>query len=298
MSNRVKKILNNPEALFLTLAYRGFFNWMSDERYLKIAYWCKIHKKLNLDEPKTFNEKLQWLKLHDRRPVYQTMVDKYDVKAYVSKLIGEKYVVPTLGVYDSFQDINFDALPSQFVIKCTHDSGSIAICRDKESFNKAKAKQIIEKGLRHNPYWAAREWPYKHIRPRIIIEQYLSEEGSQDLKDYKFFCFNGEVRCFKIDLDRFSYHRANYYDCDCNILPFGEIAYPADYEREIEFPENIKEMMMLAERLAKDTIFSRVDFYNVNGQIYFGEITFFPAGGFGIIKPDEWDKRLGDWISI
>lgn len=298
MSNRVKKIIKNPAALFLTLAYRGFFNWMDDERYLKIAYRCKIHKKLNLEEPKSFNEKLQWLKLHDRKTIYETMVDKFDVKEYVSNVIGDEYIIPTLGIYDSFQDIDFGGLPSQFVMKCTHDSGSIVICNDKEKFNKIKAKKILENGLRHNPYWAAREWPYKNLKPRIIVEQLLTECDGEPIKDYKFFCFNGVVKCFKIDFDRFTSHRANYYDKNCSILPFEETVFPADYGREVVFPANIKDMMELAERLAKDTIFSRIDFYNVNGQIFFGEITFFPDGGFGIIKPYEWDKRLGEWLSL
>ncbi len=299
MSNRVKKILKNPAALFLTLAYRGVFNWMSDEIYLKIAFRAKLHKKLNLDNPVTFNEKLQWLKLHDRSDLYVTLVDKYEVKEYVANIIGEKYIIPTIGVYDTFDEIDFDSLPAQFVIKCTHDSGSIAICKNKLKFDYKKAKKIIDSGLSHNPFWAAREWPYKSVKPRVIVEKYLdNKQDKTDLRDYKFFCFNGKVKFFKIDLDRFTYHRANYYDLNGTLLPFGEQAYPIDLKRKVKFPNNLKLMVKLAEKLAVDTKFVRVDFYNLDEIIYFGEITFYPAGGFGIISPSEWDQKLGDWIII
>lgn len=298
MNKKIEKILKNPLALFLTLAYRGAFNWMSDERYLKTAYWCKTHRKLDLKNPKSFNEKLQWLKLHDRKPEYSQMVDKYAVKDYVASLIGEEFIIPTIGVWDRFEDIDIASLPNQFVMKCTHDSGSIVICKDKKLFDIEHAKKIIEKGLGHSSYWTAREWPYKNVKPRIIVESYISENKNGELKDYKFFCFSGEVKFFKVDYDRYTSHRANYYDLNKKFLPFYEAMFPSDKNKDIEFPDNLQDMIELAKIVSKNKLFVRVDFYNCSGKIYFGEITFFPSGGFGVIEPYEWDLKIGDWIRI
>lgn len=266
--------------------------------YLKLTYYKRIGKKLNLKSPQTFNEKLQWLKLYNRKPEYTKMVDKYEAKQYVEKIIGKEYIIPTLGIWNKFEDIDFDKLPNQFVLKCTHDSGGVIICKDKKEFEKDKAREEINICLKANYFYRSREWPYKNVKPRIIAEQYMEDNKSKELRDYKFFCFNGKVKCFKIDFDRFLQHRANYYDTSLKILPFGEAICPPDYNRNLEIPEQINKMIMLAEKLSKDIPFLRVDFYEVNGKIYFGELTFFPASGLGKFTNEEWDKTLGSWIEL
>lgn len=253
----------------------------------------------NLIHPKTFNEKLQWLKLNNRQPVYSQMVDKFEVREYISNKLGEEFLIPLVGgPWSSFDEIDFDSLPDSFVLKCTHDSASVVICEDKKNFDKSAAKKKIEKSLKLNYYINGREWPYKAVEPRVIAEKLMKDETSKDLKDYKFFCFDGKVQYFKIDFDRFTNHRANYYDCERNIQPFGEVVCPNDLSRNLEIPDNLREMINLAEKLSVDIPFVRVDFYSINNKIYFGELTFFPAGGFGKFYPEEWDLKLGTLITL
>ena len=270
----------------------------SDEEYLCRVFKLKMGKKLNLKDPQTFNEKIQWLKLYDRKPEYTKMVDKYEAKNYVAERIGEQYIIPTLGVWESFGDIDFESLPEQFVLKCTHDSGGLVICRDKENFNIEEARRKIETSLKREYYWLWREWPYKNVKPRIIAEKYMEDSKTSELRDYKFFCCNGEVKCFKIDFDRFTNHCANYYDIQMNQLPFGEAYYPPNYNKKLAEPKNLEQMIALATLLSKDVPFLRVDFYNVDDEIYFGELTFYPAAGCGPFTSEEWDKKLGDWIKL
>lgn len=276
---------------------RGLLNLLSDKQYLKLMFQVRLGKKLDLKNPKSFSEKLQWLKLHDRKPEYTTLVDKHEVKSYISEKLGPEYVIPTLGVWDRFEDIDFDSLPDQFVLKCTHDSGGLVICRDKSSFDKEAAKEKISKCLKHNYYWHGREWPYKNVKPRIIAEQYI-EDVSGELKDYKLMCFNGEVRCSFICSDRFSEKglHVTFFDRDWNVMPF-ERQYPS-VKKGFPRPHNYEKMVCLAEKLSKDIPFVRVDFYEVNGSIYFGEITFFPGSGLESFDPEEWDYTLGSWITL
>lgn len=257
-------------------------------------------RKLNLKNPQTFNEKLQWLKLYNRKPEYTTMVDKYAVKEYVANIIGEEYIIPTLGVWDNIEEIDWDALPNQFVLKTTHGGGGggVVICKDKATFSRQEACQKLQRSLNSDIYLNYREWPYKDVRKRIIVEKYMVDESGVELKDYKFFCFNGQVKCFKVDFDRFISHKANYYDRDANLLPFGEVCCMPDSSKVLEKPKNFEMMLTLAETLSKDITFARIDFYNINGKIYFGEITFFPASGMGKFTQDEWDKKLGDFIKL
>lgn len=271
---------------------------LDDVFYLKIIYYQTFNKKLDLKNPKTFNEKLQWLKLYDRNPEYTKMVDKYEVKKYVAEKIGEEYIIPSIGIYNSFDEINFNELPDQFVIKCTHDSGGIVICKDKSNFSIEEARKKINKCMKNNYYRSWREWPYKNVKPRIIIEKYMEDDKTKELRDYKFFCFNGKVKCYKIDLDRFVEHRANYYDDNNRLLKFGEKVCPPDFNRNVEIPKTIEKMKELARQLSQDIPFVRVDFYDVDGKIYFGEITFFPGAGFGKFIPEEYDKVLGDLITL
>ncbi len=268
-----------------------------DKLYLKYMHRAHIGKMLNLKKPQTFNEKLQWLKLYNRDPEQIKLVDKYEVKKYIAETIGEEYVIPTLGIYERFEDIDFDALPDQFVLKCTHDSGSTVICPDKASFDVAAAREKLTRKLKSNLFWHGREWPYKTVKPRIIAEQYITIDGEAP-NDYKFFCFDGTVKCFKIDYDRFKDHRANYYAPDGELLRFGEVVCPPDFDRVVALPRLKDEMIALAEKLSAGHPFLRVDFYEISRQIYFGELTFYPASGFGPFEPVQWDDTLGSWIPL
>lgn len=297
MSRTIKEFIKNPLLLFMTLGHRGFFNWLDDETYLKIAYRIKMGKRLNLNHPVTFNEKLQWLKLHDRRSEYTTMVDKYEVKKWIAERIGEEYIIPTLGVWDKFEEIDFDNLPNQFVLKCTHDSGGLVICRDKASFNIRAARNKINSCLKHNYFWGEREWPYKNVKPRIIAEKYMEDSTINELRDYKFFAFRGVVKAMFIASNRQSGKTtADYFDM--KFKPLGLTwGYPNSNILP-EKPKNFTDMIKAAEVITKDIPEARIDFYEVDGKMYFGEITFFDGSGMQRMNPDKWDKILGDWIEL
>ncbi|MCM1091684.1 MAG: glycosyl transferase, partial [Muribaculum sp.] len=253
--------------------------------------------KLDLEHPRTYNEKLQWLKLHDRNPLYPQMVDKYRAKEYVASLIGEEYIIPTLGVYNSFEEIDFEALPQQFVLKCTHDSGSIYICRDKSQLDKERAEHILKRGLQRDPVRYAREWPYGQVPRRILAEQYMEDESHQELKDYKIFTFSGKAALIQVDYGRFCYHKRNLYSLDWQYLD-ASFMYPTDPEHVIPRPEKLELMIELAERLAQDLPHVRVDFYSIESRIYFGEMTLYHGAGFERLTPAEWELKLGDLLEL
>lgn len=280
------------------MASWGVFNNLSDEMYIKLVYWARMGEKLNLDDPKTFNEKLQWIKLYDRKPIYTTMVDKYEVKKYVASIIGEEYIIPTLGVWNRFEDINFDDLPNQFVLKCTHDSGGLVICKDKSTLDIDAARRKINKSLRTSYYLHSREWPYKNVRPRIIAEQYMEDSSTSELRDYKFFCFNGVAKCYKVDFDRFVEHKANYFTVEGGLMKLGEEICPPDFSKDLPCPTTLALMKDFAEKLSTEQPFLRADFYDVDGKVYFGELTFYPASGFGKFIYDGNDDLLGSWIKL
>ena len=284
--------------IFDILSKFNLINILPSKWYLKLKYRIYLGEKLNLRNPRKFNEKLQWLKLYDRKPEYTNLVDKYEVKKIVRDLIGEKYLIKTLGIYNKYEEIDFEKLPNKFVIKCTHDSGGIVICKDKSKFDHVKSKEKLEKSLRKNYYWRSREWPYKKVLPRIIVEEYMEDDQTLQLRDYKFFCFNGEPKCFKIDFDRFVNHRANYYDINKQLLKIGELSFPPDFERNLEMPQKFNEMLDLAKKLSKDMAFVRVDFYEVNGNVYFGEITFFPASGTSKFINEYTNELFGKWLEL
>ncbi len=296
--SKINKFILNSEARFVFLNSLGMYRWMSDEHFVKNGFKDIMKKELNLDDPKTFNEKLQWLKLYDRKPIYTSMVDKYEVKQLVSSVIGEEYIIPTLGVWEHFDDIDFDSLPKQFVLKCTHDSGGLVICKDKSKLDKTAAKKKIEKCLKRNFYWVGREWPYKNVKPRIIAEKYMEDTTLAELRDYKFFCFDGVVKCYKVDFDRFTAHKANYFNAEGEIVKIGEVVCPPDFEKRISIPKNLERMKELAEKLSAGHPFLRVDFYEVDGHIYFGELTFYPNNGFGKFIYEGNDELLGAWIKL
>ena len=271
---------------------------MPDEKYIALKFESRLGVKPNLTEPRTFNEKLQWLKLHDRKPLYTTLVDKYAVKRYVASIIGEEYIIPTYGVWNRFDEIDFDKLPEQFVLKCTHDSGGLVIVKDKNNFDKEAAKKKINKCLKRNYYYKGREWPYKNVKPRIIAEAFMQDSVTGELRDYKFFCFGGIVKCYKVDFDRFVGHKANYYTPDGRLMKLGEVVCPPDFEKKIALPARLEQMEELAQKLSVDQPFLRTDFYDVDGKIYFGELTFFPDSGFGKFVFEGNDELLGSWMKL
>lgn len=277
----------------------GIHNKMGDETFLRKVYKLHFGKELNLENPKTFNEKLQWLKLHDRKPEYTRMVDKYEAKKYVAEKIGEQYTIPTLGVWDKFDEIDFDSLPNQFVLKCTHDSGGLVVCKDKTKLDIPTAKKKINKHLKRKYFYIWREWPYKNVKPRIIAEKYMEDEKTTELRDYKIFCFNGEAKLLFIATDRQTEGeetKFDFFDMEFNHLPFTN-GHP-NAKIPPEKPVCFDEMRELAEKLSAGIPHLRVDFYEVNGRVYFGELTFSHWSGMTPFDPPEWDEKLGNWITL
>lgn len=267
--------------------------------WLSYRFKRRAGYKMDWKNPKTFNQKLQWLKVYDRNPLYTTMVDKYEAKKYVADIIGEEYIIPTLGVWDRFEDIDFDQLPDQFVLKCTHDSGGLVIVRDKSRFDKEKARKKFKMALNRNPYTVDREWPYKNVKPRIIAEQYMEDPTSKDLKDYKIFCFNGVAKAMFIATDRANETeetKFDFFDMEFQHLDFTNGHPNADVPPQK--PASLTKMRELAEQLSVGIPQVRVDFYEVNGAVYFGELTFSHWSGMKPFEPKEWDYKLGEWIDL
>ena len=299
MIRKIIKAIKNPYKIFVHLACKGYFNSMSDEKYLRNMYRGTVGKRLNLGDPQTFNEKLQWLKLYDRKPEYTMMVDKYAVKEYVSCRIGSEYIIPTLGIWDNFDDIDFASLPNQFVLKCTHDSGGIVICKNKGAFDIKQAKKKMEESLKRDYYLYGREWPYKNVPRKIIAEQYMEDTETSELRDYKFFCFGGKVKALFIATERQSVNeetKFDFFDENYCHLPITN-GHP-NAKIIPEKPYNFEKMKVLAEKLSENIPHLRVDFYEVNGKIYFGELTFFQNSGFVPFEPTEWDLKFGEWIIL
>ena len=287
-----------PRRFWKKFSKTRIFNYLPDKWAVSIKYRNHFYKKLDLKNPRTFNEKLQWLKLYDRKPEYTTMVDKYRAKEYVAAIIGDEYIIPTLGVWKSFDEIDFDVLPNQFVLKCNHGSGDVVICRDKATFDVEAARKKLTAALQQDYYLVSREWPYRDVPRRIIAEEYLEDSETGDARDYKFFCFNGEAKCFKVDLDRFSGRHANWYDLEGNLIPYGTLGAEPVTDREVKLPEALDTMIDLARKLSAGRPFLRVDFYYVNGKIYSGELTFFPASGLKPFTDMEWDRIMGSWLKL
>ena len=270
---------------------------INSETYLKMRFLMRTGKHLDLDNPKTFNEKLQWLKLYYHKPVFSCMVDKYGAKQFVSERIGEDKIIPTLGVYRSFDEINFDELPDQFVLKCTHDSGGLVICRDKAKLDKEAARTRIEKSLKVNYFWYSREWPYKNVTPRIIAEKYMEDAGKATLPVYKIFCFGGEPTLIQsIQNDKTEKETIDYFDTDWNLLDLRQ-NYP-NSANPLPRPQGLEEMLDYARTLSAGHPFLRTDFYSINGKIYFSEFTFYSDGGMAVFYPNTWDLELGKKIVL
>lgn len=296
---KIRNYIKHPSKIILYLMSHGYFNFLDDKTFLKIQYRIKMGNKLNLKNPITYSEKIQWLKLYDRKNNYIVMVDKYEAKKYVANKIGEEYIIPTIGVYNSLEEIDFNHLPNQFVMKCTHDSGGLIICRNKQRLNINQVKKKINSYLRRNYFYFGREWPYKNVTPRIIIEQYLEEENTLDLKDYKFYCFNGTPKYLYVSegLENHQTAKMEFFDMNFNSAPFMREDYRS-FDKKPQRPIHFEQMKKLAKILSQGIPFIRVDFYEVNNRIYFGELTFSPCSGYMLLNPKEYDKVLGDMLEL
>lgn len=295
----MKMLIKKIDEMILKIDSHLCINFrLPDRMYLKIKYRYTIGKKLNLKSPKDFNEKLQWLKLYDRKEEYTNMADKYLVKSYVENIIGKDYLIPTLGLYRRCEDIEFEKMPNKFVLKCTHNSGGVFICNNKKNFDVDTVKKMMKEMLKKNYYYAAREWPYKNIKPQIIAEEYIKDDNEEDLKDYKIFCFNGKPQFILVCSNRNGvFKNTDFYDTEWNLMPFTRQNHKNNPEG-IEKPKKLEKMLDIAEKLSKDIPFVRVDLYEVNEKIYFGELTFYPSAGFEGFNPPEYDKILGDMLEL
>lgn len=294
--SKLLKVLTNPKHLISSLDQRNLFRWVPDKIYLRIKYKSMTGRKLNLKQPERFNEKLQWLKLNDRRKEYICLVDKYEVKKHVESVLGEGYTFKTLGIYNSFDEILFDKLPEKFVIKTTHDSKGVVICKDKSKFDYTEAKRFIGSHLRKNGFDFGREWPYKKVKHRILVEEYM-EDSSGELKDYKVMCFGGIPKLIQVHSGRFKEkHTQDLYDTDWNLLPVTQGLENSG--EKTEPPVFLSEILRLSGVLAKNIPQIRIDWYYTNNHLYLGEMTFFDASGFDDFGPDEWNLILGSWIVL
>lgn len=294
---KLKRFLTDPTLRFSYLAVLGVFNAVPDETYLKMRYKRVMHRPLNLEHPTLYTEKLNWLKLHDRRPEYVVMADKVKAKEYVAEKLGTQYIIPTLGVWKDPEEIDFDALPDQFVLKCNHNSGTgMCICKDKKALDIPKVRNELRRGLKENYYKKFREWPYKDIPRRILAEQYMVDDSGVELRDYKVHCFNGEPRLMEYHRGRFGKHYMEYYDTECNLTDFQQDGYQAAPE-SLKKPLCWEEMMEKSRVLARGIPYLRVDWYVVNGQLYFGEMTFYDGAGFSPFVGEQ-EAVVGSWLHL
>lgn len=296
VSEYLKKMRKNSYIVFLSLARRGLLDFLPDKIYLKLIYRARIGKRLNLQAPKSYNEKLQWLKLYNRKPEYTSFVDKYAVREYIAKSIGKEYLFDLIGVWESVEEIDFNSLPQQFVLKCTHDSGGVVICKDKDHFDVEAAKSKLEVLMNTDYYLQHREWPYKNVVRRIIAEKYMVDESGSQLKDYKFFCFDGEPKALYVASDRYVDTRFDFYDMEFNHLDV--VNGHSNSCKPISKPERFEEMIEISRKLSKGFPHVRIDLYNINGRVYFGEMTFFHMSGFSPFYPEEYDKLFGEWLLL
>ena len=289
-------LLRSPHDFIGWLMYRFCPNLMSERFYLEMNYLFTKREHLDLDHPRTFNEKIQWLKIYDRNPLYTLLVDKYRVKEWVSETIGPQYVIPLLAKYDSAKDIDLEKLPDQFVLKCNHDSGSVIICRNKQEFDLNAAQKKLSMRLKTDTSSYFGEWAYRNVPRCIIAEKFMSDGDNEDLMDYKFFCFDGVPRIMYMSRDHAAHVTTDFFDMDFNHLPIRMQAPPSKILPSK--PREFEEMKRLAAILSKDIPQVRVDFYVINGQIYFGEMTFYHCGGMVSVNPPEWNLKMGMMINL
>lgn len=295
----INTFLFNPAIRFNYFIKLGFTNHLGDKRFIEKKYELHLNKRLNTDNVSTFNEKLQWLKLYERKPEYTTMVDKYKVREYISKKIGEEYLIPLLGVWDNPDEIDFNALPNKFVLKCNHNSGlGMCICKDKSNLDVDKVKRELRRGLKQDYYLTGREWPYKNVQRKIIAEQFMkSDKGG--LTDYKVHCFNGVPKIVLVCKDRFTKTglTEDFFDVEWNHL---DLKRPKQNNSStaIAKPNELDEILKLSAKLSKNIPFLRTDFYIIEGKVYFSELTFYPTSGFEKFEPEKWDEILGKWLVL
>lgn len=291
------KYLLNSDYRFCFRACDGRYHDMPDEPYLRRLYRGYTGRKLNLENPTRFNEKMQWIKLYDRKPEYTMMVDKYLVRDYIKAKLGEQFLIPLLGVWENPEDIPFDELPDRFVLKCNHNSGTgMYICKDKSQMDVERVKEGLRKGLAEDYYIRMREWPYKNVPRRVIAEKFMEDKPGEDLNDYKVMCFNGEAKLIQIHRGRFGKHTQDFYDARWNLLDIYQ-GVPLS-GTVMEKPSFLEEMLELSQKLAERIPCVRVDWYHAEGRLYFGELTFFDASGFDEFEPDVWNERMGSWITL
>lgn len=300
------QMLKSDRSTFMAAIIQNFFGWLPDKTYLQLLYRFKMGHRLDLNHPKTFTEKIQWLKLYNRRPEYTLMVDKYAVKKYVADIIGEKYIIPTLGVWDKPEDIDWDALPNEFVLKTTHGGGSggVVICKDKKTFDRNKAILTLRDSMNGDIYRSLREWPYKDVKKRVLAEKYMVPKDMvnnpiYELSDYKFFCFNGEPKYCQVIRDRHSKESIDFYDMNWRHQEFvGLNPIASNGINPVPRPLLLDDMICICHKLSENMKFVRIDMYVIDNRIYFGEITFYPASGMGLFNPDKWNEELGNLISL
>jgi len=296
---KITKYIENPWLIFSSLGYREFLNWLPDTVYMKATFRARCGYSLDLKNPKTFYEKLQWLKLYGNLEKYTDLVDKYKVRKYIAETIGEEYLIPLIDVYEKAEDIDFSKLPKQFVLKCNHDSGSVVICKDKNNFDIEKTKEKLKKRLKRNYYYHTREPQYKNIKPKIICEKYMVDESGIELKDYRIFCFNGMPKIIFVDrsiLNK-STNVRNIYDIEWNYIPVS-VGYSSAPNMVIDKPNNLQEMLNLAKKMSENIPHVRVDFYSINDKTYFGELTFNHASGHQKFEPKEFALEMGSWLEL
>ncbi len=297
----IKKLVQKTPFIKLYRGMRSFirqtyYRMLPEKKHLDILFTNVFGRHIDWENPKTFNEKLQWLKVYDKNPEHTKLVDKYAVREYIKETIGEEYLIPMIAVYDKVSDIDFDALPDSFVLKCTHGSACNIICPDKSKLDIKAAKKKLKKWMKTNYYSLSREWPYKNVKPRIVCEKFMKDEATNDLRDYKFFCFNGKMYFSFVASERQTDLKVTFFDKNWNKLPF-ERSHPCS-KVPLSKPLNYDKMLQLAEQLSKDEPFLRVDFYEINNKIYFGELTFFPGGAFEAFDPEEYDYKFGELIDL
>lgn len=287
---------------FWRLLYKFIKPWnhyLSDRFFLSLQYRIVCNEKLNINTPIKFSEKLQWLKLYDHKEYYSLLVDKIEAKKWVAKRLGKAYTIETLKVWDKAKDISFDELPDKFVLKCSHNSGGVIVCTDKTVLNKGSLIKEYKRLLKENYYYAGREWPYKNVKPRILAERFITENPDTPLTDYKFYCFNGEPRFLYISQTDPEHKDTpiTYLDTNWALTPFQRKNHRL-LEPFPPKPDNLEEMLGICRTLSYDIPFVRVDLYNIEGKIYFSEMTFFPASGYNTFEPEEWDRKIGDYLAL
>lgn len=297
---RIWKAVTHPRLLSGVMLEKFAPFISNDRKYIKVKYWLRLGSLCDLDNPKTFQEKLQWIKLNDRKPIYHQMVDKYDAKELIAERVGDEYVIPTIGLWDKFDDIDFEQLPNQFIIKNTHDSSTYFICQDKNKLDILQVRKRLRIDTRkHDFYYYSREWPYKGLKHRIIAEPLLNDGKGDYLTDYKFFTFNGEPKFFYVTSNRGCEGglKEDFFDVDGNLMEINQLGY-YNNPKTPDLPVNLSKMIEFSRILSKDTYHLRVDFYEIKGKMYVGELTFFDGGGFHPFTPKKYNRILGDWIKL